>query len=326
MDDTQHSSLPGHSVSAPLHIVRCIYKEAAEERKYNPKPRHLHVLYCDYAKAFDSIPGFIVDAALRTMGVPEHFINIFNFMDTQAWNKISTEHGLSPGFHPQRGIRQGDSASPLRFIAVLNILMQKLKSENKGWRTKSGDLIFGHAYADDCWLVADNHADLQVMANIVAQFCNTIQLGINHKKSYYTTTDPNAPHITFIQTEGPTKPATKVPPSNPVRYLGIHLTLDLKWAHHVNIMDKHIRAICANLENAPITYPQAQIAVNLMLGGFANFHFQYVGIPRSTIKGWDNKIISTLNKKLGLLKGTAHIQHTLPRLAGKNYFRTLESL
>ena len=99
MDDTQHSSLPGHSVSAPLHIVRCIYEEAAEERMYNPKPRHLHVLYCDYAKAFDSIPGFIVDAALRTMGVPEHFIHIFNFMDTHAWNKISTDHGLSPGFH-----------------------------------------------------------------------------------------------------------------------------------------------------------------------------------------------------------------------------------
>ena len=96
-------------------------------------PRHIHVLYCDYAKAFDSIrPTFIVEAALRTLGVPERFIDLFNYMDTRAWNKISTEHGLSHGFHPQRGIHQGDSASPLRFIAVLNILMHKLKQKNKG--------------------------------------------------------------------------------------------------------------------------------------------------------------------------------------------------
>jgi hypothetical protein len=149
------------------------------------------------------------------MGVPEHFINIFNFMDSNAWNKISTDHGLSPGFHPERGIRQGDSASPLRFIAVLNILMQKLKAENKGWRTKSGDLIFGHAYADDCWLVAENHADLQAMANIVAQFCNTIQLGIIHKKSYYTTPDVNAPDITFEQVGGQPRAATKSISINP---------------------------------------------------------------------------------------------------------------
>ena len=327
LDDTQHSSLPGHSVSAPLHIVRCIYEEAAEERKTSKNPRHLHVLYCDYAKAFDSIPNFIVDAALRTLGVPEHFITLFNHMDTNAWNRISTDHGLSAGFHPQRGIRQGDSASPLRFIAVLNILMHKLKQENRGWKTTTGEIVFGHAYADDCWLVAENHEDLQAMANIVADFCNTIHLGINHKKSYYSTTDPTAPDIFFPQINNlEPKPATKVPPSAPVRYLGIHISLDLRWKSHITIMDEHIKAICKNLEIAPITYPQAQIAVNLMLGGFANFHFQYVDIPRTTIRAWDNKIYAALNSKLSLPPGTAHLQHSLPCLAGKNYFRTLESL
>ena len=60
------------------------------------------------------------------------------------------------------------------------------------------------------------------MANIVAQFCNTIQLGINHKKSYYTTTDASAPDITFTQTVGSPKAATKVPASTPVRSISRH--------------------------------------------------------------------------------------------------------
>jgi hypothetical protein len=326
-EGTQHSSLPGHSVAAPLHIVRCIYEAAAQQRLSNqPNKRHMHVLYCDYAKAFDSIPGFIVEAAMRTLGVPEQHLALFAELDKKAWTKILTSHGLTNGFHPEKGIRQGDSASPLRFIAILNILMETLKEKKIGWRTETGEIVFGHAYADDCWLITESQEDLQTLTDIVSQFCNAIHLGINSSKSYYTTTDDTAADIMITLPDGSQSPAAKRKYTDSIRYLGINISLDLNWKNHIAIMDEHIRAVCNKINSAPISYVQSQFACNLILGGFANFHFQFVDIPRTDIKAWDNRILNCLNRKLGLPQGTSHLQHTLPCLAGKHYYRTLESM
>ena len=62
----------------------------------------------------------------------------------------------------------------------------------------TGDTIFGHAYMDDCFLVAEDNESLQELADILSQFCSAIGLKINAGKSYYSTTDPNPNLAIFI--------------------------------------------------------------------------------------------------------------------------------
>ena len=84
---SQYASLPGMGVDTPLQITRCVYEEAAEERKTKGKnARHLHILYVDYSKAFDSCEPWLLESALRRMGVPETTISFFSDMDAHTRN------------------------------------------------------------------------------------------------------------------------------------------------------------------------------------------------------------------------------------------------
>ena len=241
---SQYASLPGMGVDTPLQITRCVYEEAAEERQRKGKnARHLHVLYVDYSKAFDSCEPWLLESALRRMGVPETTINFFSDMDANTRNSLKTESGKTKSFHPERGAWQGETCSPLRFISILQILLDHLAKTGKGWKMSTGDIIFGHAYMDDCFLVAEDNASLQALADILSQFCAAIGLNINASKSYYTTSDPDT-DLKITVFDPLTKhciPTKRIPSTEPIRYLGVYLTVDLKWKMQREFVDQKIK-------------------------------------------------------------------------------------
>ena len=276
----QYASLPGMGVDTPLQITRCIFEEAAEERRTLGKKhaRHLHVLYVDYSKAFDSCETWLLESAMRRMGVPETTIALFADLDSNTQNALKTEGGKTASFHPERGAWQGETCSPLRFVAILQILLDQLAKTKKGWRMSTGDTIFGHAYMDDCFLVAEDNESLQELADILSQFCAAIGLKLNAGKSFYSTTDPNPNHSISIYdpATNTSKHTQKVPPTAPIRYLGVHFTLDLNWKTQKTLVDQKIKKICDGIRRSPLSYTQSVVAANLLAGGLANFHFLIV--------------------------------------------------
>ena len=192
----------------------------------------------------------------------------------------------------------------------------------------TGDIIFGHAYMDDCFLVTEDNESMQALADILSQFCAAIGLKLNASKSYYTTTDPNPDlKITVYNPETNKCETTKrVPPTEPIRYLGVYFTLDLKWKAQADFIDLKIKNICEGIRRSPLSYSQSVVAANLLAGGLANFHFLIADFPRTTIREWDSKIINTLKRKLNIGTNAANIHFTLPCLAGKSHFVPLESL
>ena len=64
----------------------------------------------------------------------------------------------------------------------------------------------------------------------------------------------------------------------------------------------------------------------MVIGGYVNFHFQFVPIPPSTIQAWDRKILTALSKKTGFSENIAHVHHALPNLCGNHHFRLLSTL
>ena len=323
----QYASLPGGSVGDPIYIVKSLYYEAKAERDLKTN-RHLHCLFVDLRKAFDTVPHHIVEASLRSLGVPDFILKFFRYMDTHTKLQFKTgQFSHTEGIKPSRGTLQGDPASPLRFNSIMHILMLKLKAENIGWKSLTGDLIFGHCYADDTVLFAESHADLQALANIVSQFCKSLNIGINADKTIYTTTEKNCPDIQIYDWK--TKalvPCKFVQPSDPVRYLGTHISLSLETNTIVNKIDSTISALITNIDHSILSYSQALKAANMVIGGYANFHFQHCDISTTQLKNWDNKIYSMLSRKTSCAEPIHHFNHILPRLAGKHRFRPLESL
>ena len=107
----------------------------------------------------------------------------------------------------------------------------------------TGDIIFGHAYMDDCFLVAEDNASLQALADILSQFCAAIGLNINPSKSYYTTSDPDT-DLKITVFDPLTKhciPTKRITSTEPIRYLGVYFTVDLKWKMQREFVDQKIK-------------------------------------------------------------------------------------
>jgi hypothetical protein len=80
---------------------------------------------------------------------------------------------LGHSFHPERGIRQGDTPSTLVFIAVFDILLTLLDSSHTGT---------SHAYADDLLHLAPSLDLQQQQADLVYEFCAFTGLEISLSK------------------------------------------------------------------------------------------------------------------------------------------------
>ena len=325
----QYASLPGMGVDTPLQITRCMIEEHLEERATNPhSARHIHMLYVDYSKAFDSCESWLLEAALRRMGIPETTIRFFADLDSHTQNSLKMETGKTKPFHPGRGAWQGETCSPLRFVAILQILIDHLAKQNIGWKTSTGDVIFGHAYMDDCLLVAESNEDLQKLASILSEFCAAIDLKLNASKSYYTTSDPDESlNITvFNPTTNTHEPTNRKAKTDTIRYLGVHFSLNLDWRTQRQLVEEKVNNIAQGIARSQLGYQQSVVAANLLAGGLANFHFLIADFSRDFIRSLDRKITQALKQKLGVSASTADIHLTLPCLAGPTHYVTMESI
>ena len=79
-------------------------------------------------------------------------------------------------------MKQGDPLSPTLFSLYINDLAKTLK-EN-GPSLKLGDLCINILlYADDMVLIAENEEDLQVLLDIMCQWCSKWRLNVNKGKT-----------------------------------------------------------------------------------------------------------------------------------------------
>ena len=110
--------------------------------------------FVDYAKAFDSIQHRAVFEALRVHGVEKKYINIIKEMYDEGTPQIRTEK-LSGKIKIMKGVRQGDTLSPVMFTAAVEEISKRMNIE--AGININGVRLSNLRFADDIILFAERN-------------------------------------------------------------------------------------------------------------------------------------------------------------------------
>ena len=208
-------------------------------RRRASKPTYL--LFVDFRKAFDTVWRDGLWKRLWEVGVRGKAWRIVKgvYRDVRLSVLVDGDHTrLVPA---EQGVRQGCPLSPILFDAFVDELVNMLK------RRKCG-LAFGHSdaevrrriaalmYADDVVLMADSASDLQIMVDVVFEFCNKWRIEVNTKKSQIMIIDePGKGRSEYLWKYGD----TELDIVRHYKYLGVIFSDDLTWTKHsVRVVDK----------------------------------------------------------------------------------------
>ena len=144
----------GFSIIDHLHAVTQVLEKTTE---YNIP---LYMAFVDYEKAFDSIQHRAVFEALRAHGVQEKYINIMKETYADGTAQIRTEK-LSGKTKIMKGVRQGDTLSPVMFTAAVEEIFKRTNIE--AGININGERLSNLRFADDIILPAESKEKLKDM-------------------------------------------------------------------------------------------------------------------------------------------------------------------
>ena len=144
----------------------------------------------DFSKAFDSISHKYIFETFSFLNFGDHFLKILHTMLNKRSVSLMVDGYLSSSFKIERGVPQGDTASPYIFIIVLEILILKLNNDPDILKiginyadgiTDTDPLL---VFADDMTLLMnETEENLVRVRDIFANFAKLSGLEINEEKT-----------------------------------------------------------------------------------------------------------------------------------------------
>ncbi|CAL8100782.1 unnamed protein product [Orchesella dallaii] len=155
--------------------------------KRRMKKRKLHLLFVDFARAFDSINHKKLWSRLNDIGVSPKYIRIFRDMYNKATMRVRSEQNHTRRFDVAEGVLQGELTSPLffaLFISDIDEIFSTLEAQGiRGVNINHQTTIHVLAYADDLVIIADCPSHLQAKLNRLSQYCEDKGLTVNVGKT-----------------------------------------------------------------------------------------------------------------------------------------------
>ena len=152
--------------------------------KYLDRNEKLYACFIDFKKAFDSINHGMLMEKLRKTNIGSSMYNLLHdlYLNQQLNVQVKIGDLLSNKFTCEKGVRQGDSLSPLLFNLYINDVLKYLNpaSDDPCIGTKHISCLF---YADDLVLLSTSKCGLQQKINNLASFCTENAMSINRTKT-----------------------------------------------------------------------------------------------------------------------------------------------
>jgi len=116
--NTQFGFRRGRSTAEPIFIVRRI-----QDLIYGRQNQALHLLFLDWAKAFDRVDTACLRTVLGRYGIPAKVCNVVCALVSEPVFQVSMSGSRSREWAQEVGIRQGCTLSPFLFTLILSAIM-----------------------------------------------------------------------------------------------------------------------------------------------------------------------------------------------------------
>ena len=146
------------------------------------KRKQTFAAFIDFRKAYDSINRPLLWTKLEDLGIGGNILTVIKsiYNDVQYCVRLN---GIDTNwFRVTNGLKQGCMLSPLLFNMFINNLVETIKGLGIGvdiGQEKVSILM----YADDLVLLAENENDLQLLLNVLSDWCRSNRINVNETKS-----------------------------------------------------------------------------------------------------------------------------------------------
>jgi hypothetical protein len=145
---------PGMSAQSALQAVTNVLKDSKVQST------ELHLAYIDCKKAFDSITHDTIFQALEYYGVGPLFIQLIHRLYEGSHSDVFINGEAGQPFPISRGVRQGDTLSPLLFIITINPVIVWIAARSGGYCFTNNLYISIVAYCDNLVLLANSASNM----------------------------------------------------------------------------------------------------------------------------------------------------------------------
>ena len=141
-------------------------------------------------------------------------------MYNNAKTCVKLQHGISPVFNLQKGIKQGDTLSPYLFNMYINDINDMFNGAKSYPPSLLRRTIGCLMYADDLLILSESRNGLQNSLNMLQCYCNNWKLDLNVKKTkaMVFSTSSKKEHAQFMFG------SSKIDVTDAYTYLGIKFT------------------------------------------------------------------------------------------------------
>ncbi|OXA64322.1 Retrovirus-related Pol polyprotein from type-1 retrotransposable element R2 [Folsomia candida] len=143
----------------------------------------LYTAFVDLKSAFDSPPHDKLWRKMASIGMGEKTLRLVKNLYHQANGVVRTGEGLTPSFPIDKGVLQGDSASPLIFNCFIDSVVKDLNNSGIQAIHIGSALLHILMFADDVVLVANTAYQLQQKIDILANSFREMGLTVNISKT-----------------------------------------------------------------------------------------------------------------------------------------------
>jgi hypothetical protein len=229
LNDSQAGFRKGYSaVDHMFTLMAVVQKQLTHNQK-------LYAAFVDFSKAFDMIDRNHLWLILRKRGIQGKMYRAVKSMYEVVKARVRTKSGMTDAFSCPRGVKQGESCSPILFSIFINELADEITRCGKHGITLAPSIvkILILLFADDVVLMSHTVVGLQRQLNILNNTANRLGLSVNKEKT----------KIVVFRNGGIIGTAEKwfyngqrLEVVNQYKYLGVIFSTRLAFSHALNEM------------------------------------------------------------------------------------------
>ena len=304
----------------------------------NEHGKEAHMLACDVSHAYDNAEHWALEVSARRLKLPEGFIRVLADMDTQAKSRVITQHGNSPDFLCERGVRQGDSLSPTRYLIFIDGLLEEfargqdpyvfgkhIHPDNSSTGDEGNDEPFGEsksnggqaqqpteapqtqgqAFIDDLIPISATFEGIKERAEALTTFLQVNAGCLNAGKTFHISLNTKGPQPTITV---PTWSRThkrylptdlaEVDEHTPFRYLGVWLTARLSFKKQHTNLTNGLQRMLTTITSSPLTPEMLVHVINTVIIPRMLFAIQVTHPKDALLDEWDQTIQKACRRHL----------------------------